>query len=192
MKETCRKFATVTLGLSIALFSLGLLLVILGPLTTQMTAYSAYVENYETTTCIPVSATVVSGAQYVATWKLANGYMTIISPTSGKTQIASAVMQLDDYTLQMAYDCYCRSDITVPVMLVDPLTDNIWPNCFFDTKSIKEMKRIYALHIAGLVTWIVSFIVIGLFTLTLVIGCIAKKCSKRQGYDELNENQVGL
>ena len=193
MKETCRKFATVTLGLSIGLFLFGLLLVILGPLTTQVTAYSVYVENYEISACTPVTASVMTlGIQYVAVWKLPNGYLTIISPTSGKSTVVSAIAQLDDYALHITYDCYCRSDITTPTMIVDPLTDNIWPNCIFDMKAVQEMKKIYYLHNVGLIFWIVSFVVIGLFIITLIVGCIAKRCSKRQGYDDLKESHVDL
>ena len=197
MKESCRKFATVTLGLSIVLFILGLLLVILGPLTTQVTSYSEYVANYEMTTCIPVSSAVVTlqgqdGPQYVANWKLGNGYNTIISPTAGQPVLTFAALQLNDYIFQMTYDCYCRSDITSPVMMVDPLTSNIWPNCCFDVKAMKELKKIYYLHSIGLITWIVSFVVIGLFAITLIVGCIAKACSKRKDYDNLDKDRDGL
>ena len=197
MSEGCRRFATVTLGLSVALFVLGLLLLVMGPLVAQMTAYSAYIEDYGPSSCYITSKSVITlgssvdckSSSYLAVWYPDSQFSLVGSPTSAKQSKADATAQLNDYALNTPYDCYCQIYTTTPVLVVDPLTCNVWPNCFLDINAVLEFKRVYRIHVVGQITWIVSIIMIALFVITLIVGCIVKRCSKRSSYAELNEMQ---
>lgn len=192
-KECCRKCSTVTLGLSIALCVVGLLLLVMGPITAQMTAYSVFIKDYEITTCLISTKSVIQtdceDRGYLGVFWSSTKESFAVSPTSAKKYQVDANAQLNEYTIGTRYDCYCQ---TTTNFFDDPLTCNVWPTCFLDINSVLEFKKVYQIHIVGQVTWIISFVLITLFVFSLVTACIIKRCTKRKGYEELAVMQAKL
>lgn len=191
MREACRKCSVVTIGLSIGLFVLTLLLLIMGPIMVRMTSYSIYIDGYEPTTCVIASKSVVqtgcADRPYIATFISSGGLQFVSAPTSAKVRQADATARLADYSLATQYDCYCQQ---AAGRVVDPLTCNVWPNCFLDVASVLEFKKVYQVHQAGQITWILALVAILLVGITLIVALIVKRCTRRTGYEELQNMQA--
>ena len=196
MREACRRCSAVTIGLSIGLFVLAVLLLVMGPIMVRMTSYSTYIADYEPTTCViagkSVTATGCSDGAYVATFTSTDKSFFVSAPTSAKLRQSDATARLGDYNVETLYDCYCQRPSGMPSMVIDPLTCNVWPNCFLDVASVLEFKKVYQVHQAGQITWILALVAILLVGISLIVGCGVKGCTKRTGYEELQNMQAKL